>query len=304
MDKINLEEAINTSKTIISNVLNETGAKYSKYSKCYFMTTESIRAYLSKEQLGESALSVLSSGDQIFNLVYKGVRKIDTFDINILSYFTFNLRRALALGLNYYDFISANLRFGGSNNLEFSLELMEKIKHFLPPEVYEYYVRLLLFSLKNGENLNNLYLKRFYHVDSKANNLYMSSENDYNLMQRRLANSDISYQFGEAHSIPGMVSSERYSCILLSNISDYFFSGRDIGIDKERIFNEFINMYYQLLEDNGFLVNYSFGVDDNSFLKPYGNIPINNLKGEVVRVPYTRNQGYYLVRKKVNSDVR
>lgn len=298
MEVVNLTQALKASWDIILGI-NGSQSTYSKYSKVYFMATESIKSYLKDlyVNVGGKALTVLSSGDHIFNLAYEGITKIDAFDINQLTYFIFNLRRAIALSKDYNDFISANLRFGGSNNIEYSLELVEELKSILSPDVYKYYIDMLMRCLNTGVKFSNLYREEGFSCnDAVANNLYLSSEEDYKKMQHQLERVEVNYHFGDARNIALKLQDDAYSCILLSNIADYIFSSFDLPRENVEKIQSFIDGYYRLLEDNGVLVNYSFGFGNERLI--YGNIPFESIDAEFSKVPYYAKQGYYLVRKK------
>ena len=92
--------------------------EHSKYSKIYFWTNENVDAYLNLVTFEgkDSALSVLASGDQLFNLICKGIINIDTFDSNKLTeYFAFGLKRAAILKYSYQDYIKYMGRLGQNN---------------------------------------------------------------------------------------------------------------------------------------------------------------------------------------------
>lgn len=297
MEVVSLTQAVKASWNLILGI-NDSQATYSKYSEVYFTATECIRAYLKDLRINEGkAISILSSGDHIFNLAYKGITKIDAFDINQLAYFIFNLRRAIALSKDYNDFISANLRFGGSNNTQYSLELVEGLKSILSSDVYKYYIDILTRCLDTGAKFSNLYREEgFSWNDAAANNLYLSSEEDYKKMQKQLERVEVNYHFGDARNIANKFQEDDYSCILLSNVADYIFSSLDSASDCEEKLKSFIADYYRLLQRDGVLVNYSFGFGNERLI--YGNIPFDNIDAEFKKVPYSSRQGYYLVRKK------
>lgn len=75
----------------------------------YLWTNENVRGYQNLFEGKKNVLSVLSSGDQIFNMLLKGVIKIDTFDNNGLTeYFTLGLKKAMILKYSYEEFLNKN----------------------------------------------------------------------------------------------------------------------------------------------------------------------------------------------------
>ena len=82
---IDLEEALRASMDLIYGVHFFHGFK--DYASTYFVTSECIKDYLkAHEFLKNRALTILSGGDQVFNLITSGVYEIDAFDSNKLTY--------------------------------------------------------------------------------------------------------------------------------------------------------------------------------------------------------------------------
>ncbi len=143
---MNLEEALFYSKLIIKNGDYYSGVRFRKYSQGYLGTTENIGYYLEKEKFKNNrAFTILGSGDHVFNLIFKGFKEIDAIDINRLEYYVYYLRKAMILCLAYKDFIKGHTLF---NNFYITdlLELIEKLKSYLPEDVYEYYRKILEFA--------------------------------------------------------------------------------------------------------------------------------------------------------------
>ena len=67
---------------------------FSEEAKIYAHTNEKMASLMSKMNKVESALTVGSSGDQLFNLMAKGIYNVDTFDINTYANYYINLRLA------------------------------------------------------------------------------------------------------------------------------------------------------------------------------------------------------------------
>lgn len=256
MNIVDLKEAIEASKKLMmfgSSLLNYGDERnYAKYSKSYFTTTENIRKYMERLQLNEGrALSVLASGDQTFNLIYKGIKNIDTFDVNYLTYFIFNLRRAMFLGLDKKDALRAHKFFGISGHLEESLEILEKIKSYMPSEVYSYYKELLEFALASGIfDLRNLFENRTKNLQNY--NLYLDSKEAYLQLQKGLDVANVEFNFGDAKDIISKINRD-YEVIILSNIGDYLLKNSNFGREQYRAFLE---SYMRVLKNGGSLVTF------------------------------------------------
>ena len=101
----------------------------------YLWTNENVRGYQNLFEGKKNVLSVLSSGDQIFNMLLKGVIKIDTFDNNGLTeYFTLGLKKAMILKYSYEEFLIKTKKMCSSHdNPAMSLdELSVFVKELLP----------------------------------------------------------------------------------------------------------------------------------------------------------------------------
>lgn len=289
--QINLDEALFYSKLIIKNGDYYSGKRFRKYSKSFIGTSENINFCLEQETFKKDrALTILGGGDHIFNLAFKGFKEVDAFDINMLQYFVFYLRKAMLDSLIYGEFKYINLRFD-SYSLDDLAQVIEKSKKVLKEDVYEYYRKILEYAQKIGR-LENLYYLVIGDFWKKCNN-YLQNEETYLLLREKLKNIKINLYFGDARDISKALR-DNYDIALLSNISDYLGSERKHLTIEE--FANFINSFYDLLSDNGILINYLYGFKDNFLIKnsiiTKRDIPSSNL----VRVNDT-NQGYYRVRK-------
>lgn len=293
MMQINLEEAIFYSKLIIKNGDYYSGKSFRKYSKSFVGASEDVNFCLEQESINrERALTILGGGDHVFNLAFKGFEEIDAFDINILQYFVFYLRKAMLDSLTYEEFKYMNLRFD-SYSLDGLGQGIEKSKKVLRKDVYEYYRKILEFAKKVGR-LENLYYMVIGDFWRNYNN-YLQSEETYLALRKKLRNTKVNLYFGDAKDISKDLKGD-YDIALLSNICDYLGSEeRPLTIEK---FNDFIDLFYNLLNDNGIIINYLYGFKDDFLIKnsilTRRDIPSSNL----VRIEDT-NQGYYRVRKVV-----
>jgi len=210
------------------------GERFSKYQKAYYSTNENIREYLDLVDFdGKSnALSVLASGDQIFNLITKGIINIDTFDTNLLTeYFALGLKRAMILKYSYYEYIKL-IQFICSNHVTI-IELTEFIIGLFPymdkksivfwRQIIEYNYKL---QKQAGTDLNLMqmfYIETGFFKGVFYNNNYLYNEENYKLLRERLGHANITFKNANALNL-----SEEFHCqydfILLSNILDYAFN--------------------------------------------------------------------------------
>lgn len=98
-------ETIDTVKKII----DKNGAlvdDFDRYSKCYLLTTENIKDYLSLFDINDkSVLTVCGSGDQTLSVLSEGAKSVKTFDVNKLTKNLLELKKGLILGLEIDEYL-------------------------------------------------------------------------------------------------------------------------------------------------------------------------------------------------------
>lgn len=298
---IDLEKALDASKEIIYGMYFFRGFK--EYASTYFVTSECIKDYLeATDFLKRRALTILSGGDQVFNLITSDVNDIDAFDSNKLTYFVYHLRRAMINIFSYQDFKKANLVYTSSaNNFSNHLDILNKVRNLLPEEVYEYFRKMIDFSTNNPMvNFETL----FYKVSDNdfTRNNYLVSEEAYKKLQRKINDAKVNIIFEDGLLLPEELTST-YDIILLSNIADYFSkSNPDFGLKE---FKEFIKSYINLLNPDGVLINYLYSVNDQN---PIRNLPITREDLGLDKIQSVSNpvfkksgEGYYIERNKVKQ---
>lgn len=276
---------------------------FSTYSRGFFATTECIKEYLERVEFAKTrALTVLSCGDQIFNLVHNGVKEIDAFDINTLQYYVYQLRLAMLKNYSYKDFVMFNVEFanGFSVSYEF-IEIVKKLKESLPDDVYHYYRSVLDYSLK-FRGLNRLYMP--VSLNFTCSNNYLASEEDYLFLRKQIEEVQVNISFGSVLDIVQFLD-KKYSIILLSNIADYLsYDVKKFGIKE---FRKYIKLFEDNLLKNGVIVNYMYGAYDSnsSVIRTTRSDAITPaVLGEdnvfkIESYPHNLNhEAYYLVRKR------
>lgn len=293
---INLEEALSASKSLVYGPFFSKG--FSEYSRVYFVTSECIKDYLAMTNFAKDrALTVLSGGDQVFNLIASGMHSVDTFDINRLTYFVYHLRKAMIKTYDPSNFEKANQTFTSANytTSERSI-ILDEVKPHLPEEVYEYYRHMLEFC--SGNPLVNFESLYFYGgSEAFLRNNYLGNEQIYQKLQRSLDDVEVTFNFSDAKTLPEELSST-YDIILLSNITDYLSYNPYSGISE---FHAFIGSYYKLLSPDGTLINYFY----NRYNRPIKKLPFTleelniNKDTYFVSEPIFKKAGesFYLIRK-------
>lgn len=283
--KINVDEAVKKSGNLTIYVPFQD--EFSKYSQMYFSTTEKVKDYFLNLSFGKDrALSVLASGDQVFNLIYSGVKEIDTFDINLLTYFNFYFKYAIMKTFSFLEWEKLNEKgFCFPSNQDF-LDLLEQIKAYLPNDVYDYFYRLA--SIPTFD-LTSLYTKNRVNFN-KDSNLYASDEKSYNKTKKNLESTVLNFYFGDASEISSKFKGN-YDIIILSNIWDY------LGIEKpitKKELDIFLNSYKKLLKQRGILITYFYGLKKDYII--YNSLVKTEELTEGTLYPLTIHEGYYVIK--------
>lgn len=177
------------------------------------------------------------------------------------------------------------------------MQIISQLKQYLPEDVYEYFRIVLEYAKsKKDAKISNLIIPN--KVDIERANNYLNSEEDYLKVRESLLDTEINLYFGNALDMPKAVN-PGYDIIILSNIADYLSQ----MINDFDIFNfeEYINSFVRLLNDEGLLINYLFGLDSASVILgtciSKSDLPDNSIF-KINTFPFSKNQGYYRVRKK------
>jgi len=232
MDKYTAECVEGTKELLKSDRYLNEGKNFNIYSRFYIHTNENINGYLNMIDLSkiDSSLSVMGSGDHIFNLISNDIMNIDTFDINKLSeYFALGIKKSIILKYSYQDFLYIIKKLYDKNTpkeeiCEIVLGLLPymdlKYKQFWNEILNYYFNNPMVFDLNN--NLFGLLCFSSKNDSSIIKNNYLQNEENYNALKNRISSANISFKCCDAINLP-QVFNKKYDCILLSNILDYFY---------------------------------------------------------------------------------
>ena len=289
------------------------GIPFSRYQKFYSCTNENIKGYFDDINYTnrEKALSVLASGDHIFNLIEKGIKDIDTFDTNYFTkYYVFGLRYAMIQKYNYSEYLKI-LSVLIDNNT--SLEEITSIINDLLPYMDSLYRRFwghiieynYILQKKYKTNLNLLNMLSLGNLDINyviTKNSYLSNEENYNNLKNNLSKTNTSYKNLDAIKIPEKYT-DNYDLILLSNIPEYL--GKHFYYDYN--FKDYINNLKNMLTDDGLIFfNYIHKYSSNNITRKnlfnYLNSNEHNLiNKEIIKVDSDNKNikdGVIVLRKK------
>ena len=231
-----------------------------EYAGYYRITNEPFSKFLAKANFSDTTktLSVLSSGDQVFEMVRKGIKKIDTFDINRMTeYFALGFKKRAIECLTYEQFLSLNkydriVTKHNNENLEIEKYVIENME-----EEYKWFWQELIASLK-GEGFNvsvfhfvidYLYLTKFHY----SRNPYMADKEKYKELQQKLLKAKITFQQADIKELPKKF--QQYDLIYLSNILEYHedifeksgFPPEEAIKLLKKIYNKMLNNYGEII---------------------------------------------------------
>ena len=259
-------------KQIIRNAIDiSQGDKVTKseFSRIYRFTNEYLDRYLSYLQNRTNMLSVIGSGDQIFNAILSGTKEVDAFDINEFAKYYFYLKKAAIEVLTREEFIEMfveSMRYESRLNFE---TYFGKIFYHLDPNTGRFWKDLFKVHDKNWQKLYNSFLfNRASKSQAVSVNKYLSKEY-YKRLQGLVKDVNINIRTGDILSLADTYNKE-YNLIYLSNI--WFYADA----------HSYSKMLEKLkLSRNGVLLAYSFYIGyEDSF---QGDFEVHTLSDDVSR---------------------
>lgn len=285
---------------------------YIKHSKFHLTTNENIGAYLktlSKDS--KSALSILSSGDHVFNLIHKGILSIDAFDSNRLTeYYALGVKRAMIEKYDYEEFIITLQKFySQETSLTEITEILSGLLNYMDEPYRGFWRKLIEYNYKKQKNSDHplnimLMLSTESYFLSREQiirrNEYLKSKEDYENLRNLLGKANINFKSTDACYLEKAFNG-MYDTILLSNILDYFMYkwGQYYSYNE---LEHYLKALKQMLNDNGVLfINYNFFNGGNTVIKDSAIVKDDLKDEEILIVPsvtFNRNDTVLLVRKK------
>ena len=302
-------------KQIKYNKIFYEGFKFDKYQKFYFCTNENIKSYINYFDYSnkQKALTVLASGDHMFNLIEKRIKDIDTFDTNYLTkYYVFGLRYAMIRKYNYNEYLNTlKLLVDDNTSLDIITTIINELLPFMSSDYKRFWKQVneynYILQKKYKRNLNLLNMLSLGTCDVNyimSKNSYLSNEENYNKLRNNLSSTNITYKNLDAIKIPEKYS-DNYDLILLSNIPKYL--GKYFWSYDKNNFIEYINNLKNMLTDDGILFfNYIHDYSSNNITRKalfnYLNSNEHNLiNKEIIKVDSDNKNikdGVIILRKK------
>ena len=240
---------------------------FSTDSGAYLRTTENINGYYDLLWFyNKTVLTVVGSGDQIFEAVLRGAKDVDGFDISINSILLYYLKEAAIKTMSYEEYIN----FFFVEHYAFSKEGYNALRVRLNPKAREYWDKV--FQNDNPLALIEKMLvgkPTFYgSIAAAGRRLSLLSsyleKDKYELLQELIEDMNIDIELRDVSEVDSI--NKTYDYIILSNIYEYQ--------DSEE-FKKLINAYQTKLNDDGqIIVGYAYHDIDLSAYKEFKNIKI------------------------------
>ena len=260
MDKIQLQKDIEEviKKYCQTDDIRHLGIEYAEYARTFPFTNENLFELYHKlmKDRYHSALTVLSSGDHAFNLIYHDVMQIDTFDCNrITEYYSLGFKKTALEILDFEEFCDLFKQYNPSIERYVIDALPEKYKmfwqHFLDArkEVTE---SPSVFDLARGKNTR--YAKKYNYYFNKT---------CFNNLKSKLKEANITFTCVDIKDAPE--NFQKYDLIMLSTILNY--CSEILGMTIREAVALVEKFYYNNLKDLGELFYgykyiYSEEIDD------------------------------------------
>lgn len=193
---------------------------FTRYSEAFLFGTENqegVNGIINYSQ--KTVLTPASSGDHYISAVYYDACKVDTFDINRITYYITYLKIAAIITLDYEEFLSFFVSQDEAGNFRIEFWNLRTLKRLLPsmPRDAAYFWDKIMYAIYLGELTNPLY-SGFVPSNIQRGMPFYKSKEEYYKLQSKLK--DRGYpKFYEADilSISELLDT-KYDIIYLSNI--------------------------------------------------------------------------------------
>lgn len=245
---------------------------FKKYSTIYASSNENVGAYFKLFDWSNAKDILLScgSGDQALHAIFYGANNVYMFDINALTKYFFDYKSAAIKALNYQEYqMFLNSINKGDINIE--LYFFNILSNYLSKESLLFWKELYnynnLINKKYPLDNRSLFFKICYCRNSfdllKQRLVYLSNEENYNILRNNLFRTNIYFYNEDITNIPTI--KHKFDIIFLSNIADYINN-----IFPEPCLLNFrhfiINDLKSLLNNNGdIMIAYLYSIDKNGF---------------------------------------
>ncbi len=231
----------------------------------FYATTNENLGYFQKFASFEDkdVLTVTASGDHALNAVYFGAKSVETFDINELTFFAYDLKQAALLNLSRQDFLDFY-----SDIPLFNKKIYDKFSSHLSLNTKTFFDAVFNFLEDAGINKHVMLrnLVEGYPVECDPgifvrNNPYLASEKTFKETKKLIGmlKEPVRHKFCPAHRLGENFSQK--DIVILSNILHYYFC------------SFYSNADYQVMKKNAEMSN-NFLKSLSKVLKPDGQVSL------------------------------
>lgn len=244
------------------------GKPFEGYQVVYFSSNENVKESINNvyQDGVDNALCVLASGDQVYELINKGVTNVDTFDKNRLTeYYVLGLKRAMILKYSYKEYLNVLKIFINSNpNKELIEETIISLLGYMDEKYRKFWKEIVDYEIRLQENNKTKYdiiALMFIHLAIPDTYPllygYLQDEQTYNAFKEKLLNANITFKYCNVLNLY-YTFNKKYDIIYLSNILDYLYYDIGYGWGKKQLntFKESLDKISS--EDAKILLHYVF----------------------------------------------
>lgn len=235
--------------------------QFNYYGPFYAYATEDIGRSLSSYGENDRILTILSSGDHVFNYLLKGAVNIETFDINKVTKYYFELKKACLSKLSYDEFIAfqSDKKSGILIN---ALKRLDEFAPFLDKDTYLFW----RYYIENTD-LTNLFNATINKdgMFSRKYNLYFEKTNYEKLQSILKSGVSFTFHHSDVSNLPLKIDG-KFSEMHFSNLFSYF----DSVASSTSAVVKTINGLNPFLEEGGKMLFYSINGD----MASYENLPL------------------------------
>ena len=261
------------------NKIKNDARNFNCSDEIYYNSNEKLNTIYNNFDFNDkNILSVLGSGDQAFNLINRGAKKVDLFDRNNMTIYYFYLRIWIIEYLNTYYYQKYL-------NKDFIKDLIKIVR----PKSLEEAKSLYFWRYLVRNNLFGDYEDSVFSRDSEG----MKNNNIKNLTKIKDFIKKNDFSFRNIDITDDVSIDKKYDYLILSNISEWLCYS-----DYDKIW-KFTNNIFDLLNNDGIAICSTLWVDDCD-----GNVrEVFKRKFDICTLkkkPKTSSNyypGYYLVKK-------
>ncbi len=199
------------------------------YDLLFRFTNEALSLYYQDLKIkGGKVLTVTGSGDHLLQAILNGAKEITFFDQNRFTYYYTLLKIAAIKGLDCLPF---KLYFDVFSPLEFSYNIFDTFKDYLPQDAYDFWKAMY----KAGFEKKNTYLIGPGINANIGENAYLEEEH-FRTLKARIHN--VSYRFIDSRLedlASNLTNQDQFDTVLLSNIFDWLGNDFNPYLEKKYI---------------------------------------------------------------------